>query len=253
MNTQCTRAKIGIFFVEYGEDISEKIAEEGNMLPQDFCNLIQDMLLCDREEDEKIDMEKVNEDLDDILDDDVKEIAVQTLFQERSYPHIRRVFVEYRKKTGELLDKLIEDSEKFSPVVKGGYLAIFSKIKNEHQYYAERLRMAIDGVGRDDDALIRIVVLRSEVDLLDIMDAYKDKYGIDLGTNVHNETSGEYREMLTKIIRVPGDNEGETIGPQDVKINQEEMEDLELDENKMKKLMEEGVGEDEERQDKEDD
>lgn len=173
------------------------------------------------------------------MDPDITEVAIQAIFQERSYPHIRRIAVEFRRKSGKLFTEMLEESEKFSQEQKSTYVAIYNKIRNEAQYYAERLRTAIDGMGRDDDALIRIIVLRSELDLLDIMEAYKEKYEVELQENVASETSGDYREMLTNIIRVPDEKEKYVIEPEDMVMNQEELDKLSLDEDKLKRLMSE--------------
>lgn len=48
---------------------------------------------------------------------------------------------------------------------------------NKYEFYADRLKKSLSGMGTDDKSLIRIVVLRSEIDLQDIKAAFKDKYG----------------------------------------------------------------------------
>lgn len=50
-------------------------------------------------------------------------------------------------------------------------------MRNEHEFYAQRLYEALDGIGTDDDKLMRILVGRAEIDLGCIKDAYRESYG----------------------------------------------------------------------------
>ncbi len=52
--------------------------------------------------------------------------------------------------------------------------------KNPSLYYADRLHSAMKGVGTHDSDMIRIIVLRSEIDMLTIKNEYQRKYGKSL-------------------------------------------------------------------------
>ncbi|NWI29318.1 ANX11 protein, partial [Sula dactylatra] len=72
-------------------------------------------------------------------------------------------------------------------------------LKNTPAFFAERLQNAMKGAGTKDRTLIRIMVSRSEVDLLDIRAEYKRMYGRSLYTDITGDTSGDYRKILLKL------------------------------------------------------
>lgn len=47
-----------------------------------------------------------------------------------------------------------------------------------------RLKEAIEGIGTDDDMLISTIVLRAEIDLVDIIETYEQLYGTSLEDDV---------------------------------------------------------------------
>uniref|UniRef100_A0A673IMC7 Annexin n=1 Tax=Sinocyclocheilus rhinocerous TaxID=307959 RepID=A0A673IMC7_9TELE len=72
-------------------------------------------------------------------------------------------------------------------------------IKNTPAYFAERLHKAMQGAGTKDRTLIRIMVSRSEVDMLDIRQEYLRLYGKSLYTAISGDTSGDYKKLLLKL------------------------------------------------------
>uniref|UniRef100_A0A8C7ZQL4 Annexin n=1 Tax=Oryzias sinensis TaxID=183150 RepID=A0A8C7ZQL4_9TELE len=72
-------------------------------------------------------------------------------------------------------------------------------IKNTPAYFAERLYKAMKGAGTKDTTLIRIMVSRSEVDLMDIRKEFVKNYGKSLYTAISGDTSGDYKKLLLKF------------------------------------------------------
>uniref|UniRef100_A0A8C7UHY0 Annexin n=1 Tax=Oncorhynchus mykiss TaxID=8022 RepID=A0A8C7UHY0_ONCMY len=72
-------------------------------------------------------------------------------------------------------------------------------IKNTPAYFAERLYKSMKGAGTKDKTLIRIMVTRSEVDMLDIRQEYVKNYGKSLYTDISGDTSGDYKKLLLKL------------------------------------------------------
>lgn len=76
------------------------------------------------------------------------------------------------------MDRAIQ--EEFSGDLKNGLLAIIGIIYNKQAFYAERLKMSMDKPGTDEAQLTRIIVTRSEIDLMDIKSAFERIVGESL-------------------------------------------------------------------------
>ncbi|GLD65112.1 annexin A11-like isoform X1 [Lates japonicus] len=115
----------------------------------------------------------------------------------RSKSHLRAVFLEYQQMCGRDIEKSI--SREMSGDLESGMLAVVKCIKNTSAYFAERLYKAMKGAGTKDRTLIRIMVSRSEVDMLDIRQEYVRNYGKSLYTHISGDTSGDYKKLLLKL------------------------------------------------------
>ncbi|XP_056904085.1 annexin A11a isoform X1 [Takifugu flavidus] len=115
----------------------------------------------------------------------------------RSKPHLRAVFQEYQRMCGRDVEKSI--GREMSGDLESGMLAVVKCIKNTPGYFAERLYKAMKGAGTKDRTLIRIMVSRSEVDMLDIRKEYVRNYGKSLYTDISGDTSGDYKKLLLKL------------------------------------------------------
>ncbi|XP_062851202.1 annexin A11a isoform X2 [Trichomycterus rosablanca] len=115
----------------------------------------------------------------------------------RSKPHLRAVFQEYQQMCGRDIVKSIE--REMSGDLESGMVAVVKCIKDTPVYFAERLHKAMKGAGTKDRTLIRIMVSRSEVDMLDIRQAYVKTYGKSLYTAISGDTSGDYKKLLLML------------------------------------------------------
>ncbi|XP_070347632.1 annexin A11-like isoform X1 [Equus asinus] len=99
-------------------------------------------------------------------------------------------------------NRLGTDESKFNAVLcsqSRAHLVAVKCLKNTPAFFAERLNRAMRGAGTKDRTLIRIMVSRSEIDLLDIRMEYKRLYGKSLFHDISGDTSGDYRKILLKI------------------------------------------------------
>uniref|UniRef100_A0A671LVN2 Annexin n=1 Tax=Sinocyclocheilus anshuiensis TaxID=1608454 RepID=A0A671LVN2_9TELE len=106
-------------------------------------------------------------------------------------------------------NKLGTDESKFNAILcarskahlrsKHVFLYAVKCIKNTPAYFAERLYKAMKGAGTKDRTLMRIMVTRSEVDMLDIRQEYLKNYGKSLYTAISGDTSGDYKKLLLKL------------------------------------------------------
>ncbi|KAI5056454.1 hypothetical protein GOP47_0028272 [Adiantum capillus-veneris] len=68
--------------------------------------------------------------------------------------------------------------------------------KNPVSYFAKALYTSMKGLGTDDPTLIRIVVMRAEVDMEEIKAYFHKKYEKSLQAMIISDTSGSYRTFL---------------------------------------------------------
>ncbi|XP_057583486.1 annexin A3 isoform X3 [Hippopotamus amphibius kiboko] len=115
----------------------------------------------------------------------------------RSFPQLKLTFDEYRN----ISQKDIEDSIKgeLSGHFEDLLLAIVHCARNTPAFLAKRLHQALKGAGTDEFTLNRIMVSRSEIDLLDIREEFKKQYGYSLHSAIKSDTSGDYEITLIKI------------------------------------------------------
>jgi len=83
---------------------------------------------------------------------------------------------------------------------KKGLLAIVQSVKCRPMFFAERLYHAMKGLGTKDSTLIRIVVSRSELDMVQIKQCFLEKYHQTLWKFIKDDSSGDYRKILCAIV-----------------------------------------------------
>ncbi|XP_041915842.1 annexin A4 [Alosa sapidissima] len=125
------------------------------------------------------------------------EVKFLTILCVRNKKHLLKVFDDYKKVSG----KDIEDSIKseMSGCLEDVFLAIVKCIRNKHAFFAERLYKSMKGLGTTDSVLIRIMVARAEIDMLDIKAEFKKNYGKTLYSFIKGDTSGDYRKILLEL------------------------------------------------------
>uniref|UniRef100_A0AAZ3NYE4 Annexin n=1 Tax=Oncorhynchus tshawytscha TaxID=74940 RepID=A0AAZ3NYE4_ONCTS len=72
-------------------------------------------------------------------------------------------------------------------------------VKSVPAYLAERLFKSTKGVGTTESVLTRIMVGRSEMDMLDIRAEFKKLFGCSLYSTIKSETAGSYGQALLKL------------------------------------------------------
>ncbi|XP_068110976.1 annexin A2-like [Hyperolius riggenbachi] len=122
-----------------------------------------------------------------------------TIFTERPKGHLRRVFDSYKKITSEDIEDGIK--KHFKGDLQKALFTLVAVIKDTPLYFADKLHNSMKGLGTDDKALIRILISRSEEDLLSIRVAYRKKYGKSLYSSIQSDTKGDYRMALLLLCR----------------------------------------------------
>ena len=114
-------------------------------------------------------------------------------------PHeLAAVSREYHKLTGHAILQAID--KEFHGDSKKTLRTIVYATLSPSEYFATRINDAVKGLGTKDHLLIRVLVSRSEIDLPQIKQYYKQLYGKDLVADVKADISGEYQNLMVQLI-----------------------------------------------------
>lgn len=104
---------------------------------------------------------------------------------------------DYKKATGK---SIITD---IAANVEGEFgallMAMVEHAVNRPKFYSEALYHSMVGAGTHDFLLMRVIILRSEIDLLDIKEVY-DKEHKSLVDAIKGDTSGDYEKLLLTLL-----------------------------------------------------
>uniref|UniRef100_A0A6I8SA05 Annexin n=1 Tax=Xenopus tropicalis TaxID=8364 RepID=A0A6I8SA05_XENTR len=121
------------------------------------------------------------------------------ILTERSLGHLRRVFDQYSN------DNTMDIEDGIKKHFKGDFqkasLTLVAVIKNTPLYFADRLHNAMKGLGTNEKTLSRILISRSEIDLLSIRVAYRIKYGKSLYSSLQSEVKEDLQSYLLSLCR----------------------------------------------------
>jgi annexin A7/11 len=116
----------------------------------------------------------------------------------RSYDQLRATFEEYRKVSKYDIVRSIE--REMSGNLKSAMKAICRCVYDKPQYFADRLYKSMKGAGTDDETLVRIIVVRVEIDMVEIKQVFVNTYHKIFEKMIHDDTSGDYRRVLTALV-----------------------------------------------------
>jgi annexin A7/11 len=114
-----------------------------------------------------------------------------------NYSQLKAICDEYQKLAGRSLETDIK--KEFSGDIETGLLAIIEHARSPTEYFARALHKSMKGMGTRDRALIRACIMRCEVDMLDVKDAFKRLFGQTLKSFIACDTSGDYRRALLAL------------------------------------------------------
>ncbi|XP_073321001.1 annexin A5b [Pagrus major] len=117
-----------------------------------------------------------------------------TVLGNRSAEHLRKVFDAYMKLSGYEMEESIK--RETSGPLRDLLLAVVKCARSVPAYFAETLYYAMKGLGTDDETLIRVMVSRSEVDMMDIRTDFRRMFPCSLFSMIKGDTGGDYRKAL---------------------------------------------------------
>ncbi|MCJ8742702.1 hypothetical protein PDJAM_G00085280 [Pangasius djambal] len=194
-----TKALTITYKKEYDRDLEDDISGDTSGM---FKRVLVSLATAGRDESTKVDEALAKQDAKEIFEAGearwgTDEVKFLTILCVRNRNHLLRVFQEYQQISG----RDIEDSIKreMSGCLEDVFLAIVKCIKNKPAFFAERLYKSMKGLGTTDSILIRVMVSRAEIDMLDIKAEFLKMYGKTLNSFIKGDTSGDYRKILLEL------------------------------------------------------
>nr|XP_006987601.1 annexin A10 isoform X2 [Peromyscus maniculatus bairdii] len=122
---------------------------------------------------------------------------LQMILCNKSYPQLWLVFQEFQNISGQDLVNAINDC--YDGYFQELLVAIVRCVQDKATYFAYKLHRAIHDFGFHNKTVIRILIARSEIDLMTIRKRYKERFGKSLFHDIKNFASGHYEKALLAI------------------------------------------------------
>ncbi|XP_049720137.1 annexin A10 [Elephas maximus indicus] len=130
--------------------------------------------------------------------------TLQMTLCNKSYRQLWLVFQEFQNISGQDLVDAI--NECYDGYFQQLLVAIVLCVQDKPAYFAYRLYSAIHDFGFHNKTVIRILIARSEIDLMTIRKRYKERYGKSLFHDIKNFASGHYEKALLAICAGDADD-----------------------------------------------
>merc|ERR1711964_145217 len=202
----CTRSNSQIAEIKYhfkqvyGDELEDAIRSEtsGNLK-----RFLVSQSLSNRSEEWDVDFDLAEKDAQDLYDAGegqmgTDESTFNKVLSLRSYPQLRATFDAYQRISDRDIMEAVRSET--SGNLKDAYLAIIKSVKDVHTFFAECLYKSMKGLGTDDSTLIRVVVSRCEIDMMQIEDSFERVYEKELSKFISGDCSGDYKKILLALI-----------------------------------------------------
>ncbi|XP_048419262.2 annexin A7-like [Stegostoma tigrinum] len=199
-DNQQIREIVRCYKEELGRDLEKDLRKDTS---GHFRRLLISMSQGNRDENQTVDMQKATADAERLFRAGegklgTDESTFNMILATRSFPQLRATIQEYGRLSKRELLKAVD--REFSGDVRDGMHAIVQCVVSRPVFFAEKLYKSMKGAGTSDSTLIRIIVTRSEIDLVQIKQAFWEKYQKTLRSMVESDTSGDYKRLLVSII-----------------------------------------------------
>ncbi|WOL19919.1 annexin D7-like [Canna indica] len=116
----------------------------------------------------------------------------------RSKPQLIATLNQYKNEYGKTINKDLNSDPKNEYLA--ALRAVIRCICCPERYFEKVIRLAIKGLGTDENALTRVITTRADVDLKVIEEAYYKRNSLPLVSAVKGDTSGDYKDMLIALL-----------------------------------------------------
>lgn len=184
----------------YNRDLEKDIIGDTS---GDFKNVLVALLQAYRPVGYKVDVTQAKTDAKKLLEAGVNQrgtdesIFVMILVA-KSYAQLRATFEEYETLAGHSIEDAI--TKEFSSDIKDSFLAIINCVKDKQEYFAKSLHNSMKGAGTKENLLIRVIVSRCEIDMVQIKEKFEALYNSTLDSFIKGDTSSDFRRILMALI-----------------------------------------------------
>ena len=185
---------------------SELIEDVKSDTSGDFQKLLVGLLESERNESKEVDKEKceklakeLNEAKDDKWNIDNNLDGFYKYLMYSSPKELSLVARIYYKLSGETIIEGID--KKFEGDTKELIKSVLYSVISPSEYFATRIKKAIEGFGTDNKTLIRILVSRCDLDMGIIKKYYNQIYEKDMVEDIKNDISGDYQKLIIELIK----------------------------------------------------
>ncbi|XP_041825913.1 annexin A1-like [Melanotaenia boesemani] len=185
-----------VFKKEYQRDLEQVIKEETS---GDFTKALLAMLSAQKDESTEVDSELARKDAE-ILFEAAKHTSAAdvssfiNILTKRSNAQLCKTFQQYASVSDVTLPKALEMELKGD--IENCLIDIVKCAFNTPAFFAEKLHLAMKGLGTCEKTLIRILVSRSEVDLKKILEQYKLMCNHSAQEDILKDTKGHFQQAL---------------------------------------------------------
>ncbi|XP_029960323.1 annexin A1a [Salarias fasciatus] len=126
----------------------------------------------------------------------VDENTIIEILVKRSNEQRQQIKEAYQQASGKSLESALKSA------LKGDLEdVVLALLKTPSQYDAQLLKLAMKGLGTDEETLVEILASRNNRQIVDIKKAYKEEYKKDLEEDIRGDTSGEFRTALLELCK----------------------------------------------------
>ena len=172
----------------------------------DFQKILEGILRCKRSEVKEINKEnceKIAKELSETKEEgwvvNDESSAFYNYIMNSSPKELSAIAREYYRLSGKTIIDGIENN--FKGDAKDLLKSILYSLVSPSEYFATRIKKAIEGFGTDNKTLIRILITRCEVDMNIIKKYYKQLYNKEMIEDIKNDISGDYQKLMIELIK----------------------------------------------------
>ena len=164
-----------------------------------FQKLLVALLQCCRRKNKKVDLIECEKIAQNLFNEEKKnDIDFIKYFANSSRKELIEIARAYHKNTNKLLNKGIEDE--FNGDERKLLQTILYSTVSPSEYFAYKLRKAIECFATDHKSLIRIIVGRSDIDIPLIKEYYSLLYKKELVEDIDLVISGAYQKLIIALL-----------------------------------------------------